>query len=74
MSADLTANNTASDLAELIKRKKKDLVLERMSMFDPRINAIETIGNEIFIGFEGMGELLPIGMTGDGLRRYLSVL
>ena len=50
------------------------MVLERMSMFDPRINAIETIGSEIFIGFEGMSELLPISMTGDGLRRYLSIV
>ena len=74
LSADLTANNTANDLAELIKRKKKDLILERMTMFDPRINAIETIGTEIFIGFEGMSELLPISMTGDGLRRYLSIV
>lgn len=68
------ANNTANDLAELIKRKKKDVVLERLVKFDDRINAIETIGLEIFIGFEGMGELLPIGMTGDGLRRYLSIV
>ena len=74
LSADLMANNTANDLAELIKRKKKDVVLERLVKFDDRINAIETIGNEIFIGFEGMGELLPIGMTGDGLRRYLSIV
>jgi predicted ATPase len=74
LSADLMANNTANDLAELIKRKKKDVVLERLVKFDERINAIETIGNEIFIGFEGMGELLPIGMTGDGLRRYLSIV
>ena len=74
LSADLMANNTANDLAELIKRKKKDVVLERLVKFDDRINAIETIGNEIFIGFEGMGELLPLGMTGDGLRRYLSIV
>ena len=74
LSADLMANNTANDLAELIKRKKKDIVLERLVKFDDRINAIETIGNEIFIGFEGMGKLLPIGMTGDGLRRYLSIV
>ena len=57
LSADLMANNTANDLAELIKRKKKDVVLERLVKFEDRINAIETIGNEIFIGFEGMGEL-----------------
>ena len=74
LSADLLANNIANDLAELIKRKKKDLLLERLAKFDHRINAIETIGLDVFIGFEGMNELLPIGMTGDGLRRYLSIV
>lgn len=74
LSADLMANNTANDLAELIKRKKKDLILQRLAKFDARINAIETIGHEVFIGFEGMNELLPISMTGDGLRRYLSIV
>lgn len=74
LSADLMTSNLASDLAELIKRKKKDLILERLRKFDDRINAIEVIGHEVFIGFDGMAELLPLNITGDGLRRYLSIV
>lgn len=74
LSADLMTSNLAADLAELIKRKKKDLILERLRKFDDRINAIEVIGHEVFIGFDGMAELLPLNITGDGLRRYLSIV
>lgn len=74
LSADLMTNNLANDLAELIKRKKKDLIIERLSKFDNRVNAIEVIGHEVFIGFDGMAELLPLNITGDGLRRYLGIV
>lgn len=74
ISANLSLYNAVWDLSEIIKRKKKDVILERLKLFDSRINAIEVINNNIFIGFEGTNELLPIGMTGDGLRRYLSIV
>lgn len=74
LSANLAVNNLIWDLSELVKRKMKDVVLKRLALFDSRINAIEVINNDVFIGFEGIGELLPLSMTGDGLRRYLSVV
>lgn len=74
ISANLAINNAVWDLAELIKRKQKDVILGRLALFDSRINAIEIINNNVFIGFEGINELLPMGMTGDGLRRYLSIV
>lgn len=74
LSASLNSSRLVEDLSELIKRKRKDVILERMQMFDSRINAIEVIANDVFIGFEGVTELMPIGMTGDGLRHYLSVV
>lgn len=74
LSASLNSSRLVEDLSELIKRKRKNVILERMQMFDFRINAIEVIANDVFIGFEGVAELMPIGMTGDGLRRYLSVV
>lgn len=74
LSAALTSAGLVENLAELIKRKKKDVILERMRIFDPHINAIEVINNDVFIGFEGVAELMPVGMTGDGLRRYLNIV
>jgi len=74
ISANLAVNNAVWDLSEIIMRKQKDVVLERLAIFDSRINAIEVINNNVFIGFDGINELLPFGMTGDGLRRYLNIV
>lgn len=73
-SADLTIGNVTTELSELFKRKMKDAILQRLMLFDRRVNAIEILANDIFIGFEGIEELIPIGMAGDGLRRYLSII
>ena len=73
-SADLTIGNVTTELSELFKRKMKDVILQRLMLFDRRVNAIEILANDIFIGFEGIEELIPIGMAGDGLRRYLSII
>lgn len=72
--ANLSFNTLVRDLSELIKRKMKDIILQRLALFDSRINAIEVIDNDVFVGFENLNELLPIGITGDGLRRYLNIV
>ena len=73
-SADLTIGNVTTELSELFKRKMKNVILQRLTLFDRRVNAIEILANDIFIGFNGIDELIPIGMAGDGLRRYLSII
>ena len=67
-------NNLANDLTELIRRNKKDTVLALLKLFDERINGIEILTDDVYIGFEGMAEMLPARVTGDGLRRYLSIV
>ena len=74
ITADLLLGNLVNDLSELFKRKQKDLILERLAMFDKAIYAIDILNNDVYIGFEGVNELLPLGMTGDGLRRYLNIV
>lgn len=74
ISPDLSVSYLSEDLSVLIRKKQKDLIIDRMQVFDHRINAVESIGNEVYIGFEGVNELLPLSMSGDGLRRYLSVV
>lgn len=71
--ADLLSNNTTWDLAELFKRNQKQTALSLLKLFDERINSIEILNDDVYIGFEGMAEMLPSRMTGDGLRRYLSI-
>ena len=72
--SDLMTNNLANDLTELIRRNKKDTVLALLKLFDERINGIEILTDDVYIGFEGMAEMLPARVTGDGLRRYLSIV
>ena len=74
ITADLLLGNLVNDLSELFKRKQKDLILERLALFDKAIYAIDILNNDVYIGFEGVNELLPLGMTGDGLRRYLNIV
>ena len=74
ITADLLVGSLVNDLSELFKRKQKDLIVERLANFDKTIYTIDILNNDIYIGFEGLNELLPLGMTGDGLRRYLNIV
>lgn len=53
---------------------KKDTVLALLKLFNERINGIEILTDDVYFGFEGMAEMLPARVTGDGLRRYLSIV
>ena len=72
--SDLMANNIANDLTESIRRNKKDSVLTLLKLFDEQINGIEILTDDVYIGFDGMAEMLPARVMGDGLRRYLSIV
>lgn len=72
--SDLMTNNLANDLAELFKRNRKDTILAMLKLFDTRINSIEILTDDIYIGYEGMSQMLSVSMMGDGLRRYLSIV
>ena len=72
--SDLMTNNLANDLAELFKRNRKDTILALLKLFDARINSIEILTDDIYIGFEGMSQMLSVSMIGDGLRRYLNIV
>ena len=72
--SDLMTNSLASDLTELFRRNKKDNVLALLKLFDERITGIEILTDDVYIGFDGMTEMLPTRVTGDGLRRYLNIV
>jgi len=72
--SDLMTSNLANDLAELFKRNRKDSILTLLKLFDARINSIEILTDDIYIGFEGMSQMLSVSMMGDGLRRYLNIV
>ena len=72
--SDLMTSNLANDLAELFKRNRKDTIINLLRLFDSQINGIEILTDDIYIGYEGMSQMLPVSMMGDGLRRYLSIV
>ena len=74
ITADLLTGSLVNDLSELFKRKQKDLIVERLANFDKNINTIDILNNDVYIGFEGINEMLPLGMSGDGLRRFLNIV
>ena len=74
ISSDLAAGNPANDLVELAKRKRKDIVTERLQYFDSRITTLEILNNVAYIGLDGIDQLLTVNMQGDGLRRYLNIV
>jgi AAA15 family ATPase/GTPase len=74
LSADLAAGNPANDLVELAKHKKKDVVTERLKMFDSRINTLEILNNVAYVGLDGIDQLMTVNMLGDGLRRFLNIV
>lgn len=74
ISADLMSSNLVNDLTELFKRNQKDVVLKLLKLFDSQINGIEILNDDVYIGFDGVSEMLPSRMTGDGLRRYLNIV
>jgi AAA15 family ATPase/GTPase len=74
ISADISSHNPINDLGELVKRQQKSAIIQLLQKFDSRINTLEIVSNEVFLGFDGLGELLPVSMSGDGLKRYLSIV
>ena len=72
--ASLAAANATNDLAELVKRKMKQLVVDRLVHFDNRITNVEVLADGVFVGIEGVPELLPVSMHGDGMFRYLTIV
>ena len=74
ISSDLAAGNPANDLVELAKRKRKDIVTERLQHFDIRITSLEILNNVAYVGLDGIDQLLTVNMLGDGLRRYLNIV
>jgi AAA15 family ATPase/GTPase len=48
--------------------------LSYLQLFDSRINAIDILNNDVYISYSDVREMLPVSMSGDGLRRYLNIV
>ena len=74
LSPDISAINLVNDLGEITKLQQKGDVITLLKKFDDRINALEVINGNVFMGLDGMTELIPLAMAGDGMKRYLNII
>ena len=70
-SSDLLSSNLSNDLSELFKRKQKDLLLNYLQLFDARINAIDILNNDVYIGYSDIREMLPVSLSSTTIRCLL---
>jgi len=66
--------NLPAALSALFKRKQKDVVLNRLNLFDKRVADIDILQDDVYVDFDNMPEKLPLRMVGDGMRRYLHMV
>ena len=66
--------NVLESYSELVRRRLKDAIIKALRNFDSRITNIEALSDGLYLQFEGMDELLPLTMAGDGVRRYLGIV
>ena len=67
-------NNSRKDLDDLIKEKRKGEIVRHLQFFDSKVVDLESTSSGIFVAVDGLKELLPLEMMGDGISKYLNVL
>ena len=60
-------------LADVIKNKDEQFILDALRLIEPKINDIVLSQNEVLVDI-GLNKRIPINMLGDGVRKMLSVL
>ncbi len=70
----LEHSNLVDHLSELIQNKNEQKVVALLNQIDNRIVGIRVLKTNIFLDLEGFPKLIPIEISGDGLRRILSVI
>lgn len=66
--------STQEEIDSLIKAKKKTDIVECLQLFDLRVRNLESSSSGIFVEVDDVGELLPLGMLGDGMSKYLNIV
>lgn len=67
-------SSVSASFSEAVKLRKKDYIISQAKLFDPRINTIELLSDGLYVGFDGVDQMLPLSMNGVGLSKYLSIV
>lgn len=74
IAGDHKETNTLARYSEIVKRKKEHIVLKALKKIDPKIESIHALPDGLFFNYNGIDELIPINISGDGVRRYLNIV
>lgn len=74
LTTEMWSINLPAALSALFKRKQKNVVLNRLHLFDNRVADIDILQDDVYVDFDNMPEKLPLRMVGDGMRRYLHMV
>lgn len=65
--------NIVEKLAEIIKNKQENEIIEALKIIEPRIIDLQLVGSRIMVDV-GLPTRLPINVLGDGVRKVLAVI
>ncbi len=68
------SQNLQKELEHLIVNKQHDNLIVMLKAIDSRITSISLGTNQMIYADVGMQQLIPLNLSGDGVRRYLSLL
>lgn len=71
---DKNDSSAATNFSLLVKRNKKQWVVDALHDFDASIESIEALPDGLYLKIKDLQELLPIGMAGDGVRRMINII
>ncbi len=74
ITGDSKESNALSRYSEIVKRKKEDIILEAIQNIDPNIEDIHPLPDGLYFSYKGIEELIPTNISGDGVRRYFSIV
>lgn len=74
ISSDKNDTNALNNFVTLVKRGKRQTVVEALQAFDPNIETIEALPDGLYLQMKNLKELLPMGMAGDGVRHVLNII
>jgi AAA15 family ATPase/GTPase len=74
LSSENVDTGLSGQLKNLFVAKKEHIVNDLLNKFDPEINGLNLVGNDVYIDKEGISERIPLKLMGDGIRRFLYIV
>lgn len=74
LASNATEEPALQRIGYLKKIKHDQELIETLKNIDPRIIDVQVIGDKLYFDIEGINELLPFSLMGDGIKKIISIL